>query len=131
MSWSRLADDRGRLQVGLQFMLNVAKVDRGAFSVSPLLNHGTCESVLINTQMHEEEFVSLLVRALVGSRLGTEYDYFVAVMKCDKAVEYPLLTDIESTLSNDAVRFMENRLPILEGMSTESSSSRVTMLTVQ
>lgn len=33
MSWSRLGDDRGRLQVGLQFMLNVAKVDRGAFSV--------------------------------------------------------------------------------------------------
>lgn len=35
MSWSRLGDDRGRLQVGLQFMLNVAKVDPGAFTVRP------------------------------------------------------------------------------------------------
>jgi len=34
MSWSRLGDDRGRLQVGLHFMLNVARTDPSAFSVS-------------------------------------------------------------------------------------------------
>lgn len=78
--------------------------------------------MLIGSQRHEEEFVSLLVRALVSSRLGTEYDYFVSVMKCDKAVEYPLLVDIESSLFNDAVRFMENRLAILEGMSNVPST---------
>jgi hypothetical protein len=35
MSWSRLGDERGRLQVGLHFMMNVAKTDPSAFSVSP------------------------------------------------------------------------------------------------
>jgi hypothetical protein len=34
MSWSRLGDERGRLQVGLHFMLNVARTDPSAFSVS-------------------------------------------------------------------------------------------------
>ena len=34
MSWCRLGDERGRLQVGLHFMSNVARSDPSAFSVS-------------------------------------------------------------------------------------------------
>lgn len=34
MSWSRLGDEAGRMQVGLQFMLNVAQIDTGCFKVS-------------------------------------------------------------------------------------------------
>ena len=36
MSWSRLSDPSTRLQVGMNFMLNVATLDPGCFSVSPL-----------------------------------------------------------------------------------------------
>lgn len=32
-SWQRLRSEQGRLQVGLHFMLNVAKLDGGAFGV--------------------------------------------------------------------------------------------------
>lgn len=36
-------------------------------------------------------------------------------MQCDKAVDYPLLATIGSSLYHDVERFMENRLAILEG----------------
>ena len=34
MSWMRIGDERGRWQVGLHFMLNVARIDPSSFSVS-------------------------------------------------------------------------------------------------
>jgi len=39
-SWQRLRSESGRLQVGLHFMLNVAKLDGNAFGVSCPLSAG-------------------------------------------------------------------------------------------
>lgn len=95
-------------------MLNVAKIDPAAFLVSSLIiSTGSSRWIF---QRHEDEFVSLLFQALVASRLDVEHEYFMAIMNCDKAAEYPLLTAIDRSLYLDGLQFMENRIAILEGV---------------
>lgn len=62
--------------------------------------------------------MSLLFQSLTTSRVDIEYQYFVAVMGIDKALEYPLLTAVGRALYADEMLFMDNRAAILEGTSS-------------
>jgi hypothetical protein len=93
-------------------MLNVAKSDPSAFSVCRHLRiwrDGT------NGQRHEDEFVALLLQALVTSKWGIEQEYIDTVLSIPRAGDYPLLTAIDPAHYESADRLMEHRGTVIEG----------------
>lgn len=102
-SWSRIGNELGRIRVGVQFMLNVAHLDPGAFKT------------------HEEEFLALLFQSIVTDRLTVEHKYAAAVFALPGALDHPLFEGVrdlgvtEEHLTRTG--FTEKRLSILEGES--------------
>lgn len=100
-SWSRIGNELGRVRVGLQFMLNVAHVDPGAF------------------RTHEEEFLALYFQSIVTDRLTIEHKYAAALFALPGVLDHALFEGVrgigvsEEGLTRTA--FMEKRLSILEG----------------
>ncbi|WVQ65568.1 uncharacterized protein L199_003745 [Kwoniella botswanensis] len=88
-SWARLGDERGRVQVGLHFMLNVAQLDPAAFS------------------HHEEDFIALLFQVIGTDKLTVEHKYLSALLAMPGAYNHPLLAplggieSLEGELSRD------------------------------
>ncbi|WVW84898.1 hypothetical protein I302_106934 [Kwoniella bestiolae CBS 10118] len=77
-SWARLGDERGRVQVGLHFMLNVAQLDPGAFT------------------HHEEDFTALLFQVIGTDKLTVEHKYLSALLAMPGASEHLLLAPLGS-----------------------------------
>lgn len=99
------------MQVGLHFMLNVARTDPSAFSVSSYLSQVS----RADYQRHEEDFVILMILSLVTASIGIEQEYFEAVMSTPMAAEHPLFAAIDASYYSDIEQFMEHRIAILEG----------------
>ncbi|KAL1413138.1 hypothetical protein Q8F55_000887 [Vanrija albida] len=98
-SWSRLGNEQGRLQVGLHFMLNVARLDPGAFRTL------------------EEEFISLLFQTIATDRLTVEHKYASAVFSLPGAADNDLFEGVAAAVpeAHDFTRatFMEKRVEVL------------------
>ncbi|WWC70969.1 uncharacterized protein I206_104922 [Kwoniella pini CBS 10737] len=77
-SWARLGDEKGRVQVGLHFMLNVAQLDLGAFVY------------------HEEDFVALFFQVIGTDRLTVEHHYTSALLAMRGSLEHPLLAPLRN-----------------------------------
>lgn len=99
-SWSRLANDLGRIRVGLQFMLNLTRLDPGAFNKN-----------------HEEDFIALLFQTIVTDRLTLEHKYASALFALPGASEHALFEGVSALGVDDMDRgtFMEKRGAILDG----------------
>ncbi|KAK6907981.1 hypothetical protein I203_101982 [Kwoniella mangroviensis CBS 8507] len=118
-SWARLGDERGRVQVGLHFMLNVAQSDPAAFS------------------HHEEDFIALLFQVIGTDKLTVEHHYLSALLAMPGAYNHPLLApfgsikSLEGELSRDgfmgvrevALRSIFSALPdLLKSSKTPAST---------
>ncbi|WVR06529.1 hypothetical protein IAU60_003560 [Kwoniella sp. DSM 27419] len=94
-SWLRLGDERGRLQVGLHFMLNAARLDPACFG------------------QYEEDFVALLFQVIGTDRLSVEHKYTAALLAMSGALDHPLLQPLIGSESFDkemsGSQFMEAR----------------------
>ncbi|WWD18663.1 hypothetical protein CI109_103116 [Kwoniella shandongensis] len=75
-SWARLGDERGRVQVGLHFMLNVAQLDPGSFI------------------HHEEDFIALFFQIIGTDRVTVEHEYVSSLLIMQGAMDHPLLTPL-------------------------------------
>ncbi|WRT67980.1 uncharacterized protein IL334_004955 [Kwoniella shivajii] len=75
-SWARLGDERGRVQVGLHFMSNVAILDPAAFT------------------HHEEDFVALFFQVIGTDKLTVEHKYLSALLLTPGAMDHPLLSPL-------------------------------------
>ncbi|WWC88639.1 uncharacterized protein L201_003552 [Kwoniella dendrophila CBS 6074] len=104
-SWSRLGDERGRVQVGLHFMLNVAQLDPGAFA------------------HHEEDFVALLFQVIGTDKLTVEHKYLSALLAMPGTSDHLLLAPLgtieafDRELSRDG--FMGIRTEALKAIFTD------------
>ncbi|WVF69022.1 hypothetical protein IAT40_003796 [Kwoniella sp. CBS 6097] len=103
-SWGRIGDERGRVQVGLHFMLNVAQLDPACFTD------------------HQEDFVSLFFQVIGTDKLVVENKYFSAVLAMPGALDHPLLSnlgDIESLnigTEMERTKFMDMRSEALKAI---------------
>ncbi|ORY30560.1 Mus7/MMS22 family-domain-containing protein [Naematelia encephala] len=101
-SWQRLHNDAGRLQVGLHFMLNVAKIDPGCF------------------HEYEQEFITLVYQTIVTANITVEHDFLAATLRMTGGAEHVLLRDfrelIPDHLEIDQGAFLEYRAPALEAV---------------
>ncbi|WVQ85011.1 hypothetical protein IAT38_007175 [Cryptococcus sp. DSM 104549] len=98
-SWARLGDERGRVQVGLHFMLNVAQLDPGSFS------------------NHPEDFTALLFQTIGTDKLTIEHKYLFNLLRMSGVGEHPLLAPLfgmpELERQLDRAAFMEIREEVL------------------
>lgn len=100
-------------------MLNVAKLDPGAFIV------GYCDvlrqNLTVLLQHHEEDFIALLFQTIVTDKLTVEHKYLSAVLQTPEALDHPLLCLLKQVPvakhDLDRGQFLESRGVILEGMS--------------
>ncbi|WWC62804.1 uncharacterized protein I303_105402 [Kwoniella dejecticola CBS 10117] len=101
-SWARLGDEKGRVQVGLHFMLNVAQLDPAAFA------------------HYAEDFISLFFQTVGTDMLTIEHKFTSAMITMRGALDHPLLAPLsrieafERELSRDG--FMGIRVEALQAI---------------
>ncbi|KAK8858768.1 hypothetical protein IAR55_002997 [Kwoniella newhampshirensis] len=101
-SWARLGDEKGRVQVGLHFMLNVAQLDPGSFV------------------HYDEDFVALFFQVIGTDKLTVEHKFFSSLLLMPGAMEDPLLAPLKNVepLERELDRsgFMEIRGEVLQAI---------------
>ncbi|WVQ73377.1 hypothetical protein IAR50_002948 [Cryptococcus sp. DSM 104548] len=107
-SWTRLGDERGRVQVGLHFMLNVLELDPSSFTE------------------HGDDFVALLFQSIGTDNLTIEHKYAGTLLNLTQASEHPLLVDVCAgntlDMNPDRTDFMDAREQILQTLFTTCSN---------
>ncbi|OCF44378.1 hypothetical protein I317_01823 [Kwoniella heveanensis CBS 569] len=103
-SWARIGDERGRVQVGLYFMLNVAHLDPACFGD------------------HQEDFISLFFQVIGTDKLTVEHKYLSALLVMPGALDYPLLSPLggmeclQIGTEMDRTKFMDIRSDVLRAI---------------
>ncbi|KIR32249.1 hypothetical protein I352_05483 [Cryptococcus deuterogattii MMRL2647] len=92
-SWARLGNEKGRIQVGLHFMLNVANLDPGSFD------------------SYSEDYIALLFQSIGTDRLTIEHKYLSTLVALPDATMNPILSKLSFM---QAVRRGLNRTDFME-----------------